>query len=210
MPVNLHIFQASGRLEPFEDQIRKAADEVIADVAEVISVPNVDIFVADLPHHAMEETGVAGRTLTKHCVRISIDPESEEVQNNLEKRVKSSIAHELHHCSRWDQIGRPNTFLELLVEEGLADHFDIEINGGKPKPWSVAVQGERLAELKQQAQKQFDKKDYDYDGWFFGSQRKEIPQWAGYSIAFSLVGDYLKQTGKSAAELTDQPAEAFV
>lgn len=210
MSVNLHILQASGRLEPFEQTIRKAADEAIGDVKKAIDLPDVDITVFDHPEKAIDETGVGGRIMNKHYVRIAVDPEHDNVQENLAPELKSSIAHELNHASRWHTVGKATTLLESFVEEGLAVHFTIEITGCDPKPWCTAVQGERLEELKERARDEFDNEDYDYYGWFFGYERDDIPKWAGYSIAYLLVGDYLEKTGKSAAELTDKPAEIFV
>jgi len=210
MSINLHILQASGRLKPFEQIIRKASDEVIAEVKELFDLPGVDIVVADIPQHTIDETGVGAFVATKHFMRISIDPEHENVQQNLASEIKSSVAHELNHCSRWHSVGRADTLLQALVEEGLAVHFSMQITSCDPKPWCTAIQGEQLEKLKEKAKEDFDNDDYDHRKWFFSVGDEDIPEWAGYSIAYSLVGDYLNQTDKTAAELTDQPAKKFV
>lgn len=210
MSVNVHILQSSGRLDPFEGTIQKAADEVIDDVAQAIDLPDVDVVIPDYPEEAIDEVGTGGKALTKHYVRVAVDPEHENVQDNLSSEIKTSIAHELNHASRWHTVGRADTLLESLVQEGLAVHFTTEITGCDPKPWCTAIQGEQLERLKVKAREEFDNDDYDYHGWFFGYQRDDIPKWAGYSIAYSLVGDYLEEADKSASELTDQPAKYFV
>jgi uncharacterized protein YjaZ len=210
MSVNLHLLQASGRLKAFEDTIQVVAEDVISDVEAVIDLPDVDIIFADIPDYAIDETGVAGKILAKNYVRIAIDPEHKNVQENLASELKSSIAHELNHSSRRHMVGKNDILLETLVAEGLAVHFSIQITGNDPKPWCTAIQGKQLEELKEKAREEFYNEDYDYYGWFFGVQRDDIPKWAGYSIAYSLVGDYLEETGKSAAEMTDQPAKEFV
>jgi uncharacterized protein YjaZ len=210
MSVNLHLLQASGRLKPFEDTIREAADNVISDVEQVIDLPNVDIITADIPQHAIDATGVGAFVATKHFMRVSIDPKHENVQEDLASELKSSIAHELNHCSRWHSAGRADTLLQALIEEGLAVHFSMQITGSDLKPWCTAVQGKRLEQLKEKAREEFDNEDYDHQAWFFGSEERGIPKWAGYSISYSLVGDYLNQTEKSAAELTDQPTDVFI
>lgn len=145
-------------------------------------------------------------------MRISIDPEHDKIQQEiyLEEEIQTSIAHELNHCCRWHTVGRSNTLLEALVEEGLAVHFAAEITGADPKPWCIAVQGDELEDLKKKAQEEFHREDYDHQAWFFGSEERDIPKWAGYSIAYSFVGNYLEKTGKSAAEMTDRPAKKFI
>lgn len=198
MSVNLHILKASGRLEKFETSIKKAFEVGIHDTQSKLTLPILDVVVVDDADMAIAETGVGGSAPNAHVLYIYINPEFVKLEQTLEFEIKSTLAHELHHCARWATVGYGTTLLEAIVSEGLADHFDIEINGGKPKPWSVALPEKELQSILLKAQEEFNS-EYNHSDWFFGS--KEIPRWAGYSLGFKIVGDYIAQTGKSASQL---------
>lgn len=208
MSVNLHILKASDRLNPFEQEIRGAFEFALAQIEERLKLPSVDVIVVDNPDAAIPETGVGGFAPTAHLLYMSVDPNHSDLKNNIATETKSTVAHELHHCARWQAVGYGKTLLEAIVSEGLADHFDLEINGGQPKPWSIAVQGEVLAKLKERARAEYHNQNYNHWAWFFGSD--DIPRWAAYSLGFQIVKEYLQKTGKSAAKLVGEDAKAFV
>jgi uncharacterized protein YjaZ len=206
MSVNLHILEASDRLTSHKDLIIETTEAVLQDIESQIHLPTVDVVFEDNPNHAIPNQATGGICPTAHLVRISINPEFEDIENVLAGEVRSSLAHELHHSARTAAVGYGSTFREVLISEGLAGHFDVEINGTDPKPWDIAVQGEELERMKQLAQKEFDNEDYNHYRWFFGVGDENIAHWTGYSLAFSLVGDYLKKNENTAAELVDVPA----
>jgi uncharacterized protein YjaZ len=211
MSANLHLLQASDRLDPFIDEIKEAFDQAIQKINKHLNVLDIDVVVADHPRGAIDEEGVGGRMLTKHYVRISIDPEHDNVQENLGIEIRRSLAHELNHCVWHDIHGSNETLMETLIMEGLAQHFDRQLHpDADPYPWSVAVKGERLQGLRERARKKFDNEDYDYRKWFFGIGDNDIPKWTGYAIGFTIVGEYMKKVGKPASELMDIPPEEFV
>ena len=52
----------------------------------------------------------------------------------------------------------------------------------------------QFKKLYQKAKKEFDNFNYDHKAWFFvGSLKDNIPRWAGYTIGFTMVGNYLKK-----------------
>lgn len=204
----LHILKSSGRLDELEGHIRSTALEVIPKIEERISLPHVDVVIEDNPKGAIPETGVGGYAKTAHILVVSIDPKSAYIQN-LQDEIKSTLAHELHHCARMNLIGYGETLLEALVSEGLADHFDIEVNGNNPKPWSTALPEDALEKVAEKAKPEFNNSHYNHSAWFFGSQENQIPRWAGYSLGFHLVKNYLTKTGKKASELVGEPASSF-
>ena len=93
----------------------------------------------------------------------------------------------------------------ILVTAGI----DIEVNGGNPKPWSVALSESELSRVLKLAVNEFNSRDFSYEEWFFGLSEKNIPKWAGYSIGFDLVKKYILKSGKKASELVFEPAETF-
>ena len=206
---NLHILKATGRLGIFETAIQHGFEKGLEKVKVKLNLPNVDVVVADNPSAAIPETGVGGFAPSAHLVYINIDPDHLNLQEIIGKEIESTLAHELHHCARWQTIGYGKTLLEAVVSEGLADHFDIEVNGGMPKPWSVAVQGLELEKIKEMAKADFSNINYNHQAWFFGSESERIPRWAGYSIGFEMVKNYKIKSGRTAAELVSEDSTLF-
>ena len=207
--MNLHIMKASGRLAQIEPELIAAFDEVTQKIKDKLSLPDIDVMMADNPDNVIPETGVGGFAINANLLYVNIDPESLHFKSHMREEIVSTLAHELHHCARIHAIGYGKTLLEAMVSEGLADHFDIELNDRKPNPWSVAVNEEQTAALLEKATLEFENESYDHSAWFFGSEDKGIPRWAGYSLGFTLVGNYMKKSGKSAGELVETPARFF-
>ncbi len=210
MSVNLYILKASGRLEKLEEKISVAFRAGVEQVQNKISLPNIDVIVDDNEQSAIPETGVGGSAPSAHLLYIHINPEFKEIENIIDSEIRSTLAHELHHCARWATCGYGATLLEALISEGLADHFDIEVNGGKPKPWSVAIQGEELSKLKEKAEEDFFNNNYNHTAWFFGSEKDAITRWSGYSLGYEIVGEYLKTNNKKASQLVNENAVSFI
>lgn len=210
--IDFHLLNKSKRLDPFLDFINKSLKTGLNKIQEVLPVDNIDITVEDNSGAAIPETGVGGYAPTAHIVNICIDPKHKNLKEKIEREIESTLAHELHHCVREAVLGNPRkNLLEALVTDGLADHFDIEICGGKPKPWSVAVEGIKLEKLLERARKEFSNENYNHKDWFFGSDDKTIPRWAGYSLGFHIVEEYLKNHPmETAGKLYKTPAEEFI
>ncbi len=201
--------KASGRLAKIETELTSAFNEVAEKVSSKLSLPEVDVMMADNPNNVIPETGVGGFAINANLLYVNIDTDSLHFQSHLRQEIVSTITHELHHCTRIHSIGYGKTLLEAMVSEGLADHFDIELNGYAPNPWSVALTDEEINTFFEKASLEFRKESYDHAAWFFGSEERGIPRWAGYSLGFELVGNYMKKTGKSAADLVKAPASLF-
>jgi uncharacterized protein YjaZ len=210
MSIKLHILNESGRLAPYVGVIQQAYDEVIVKLKNKITLPNVDVVIADSPDGAIPETGVGGNAYTAHIIFISINPNFHNLDKTISNEIKGTLAHELHHCARMKTIGYGTSLLQALITEGLADHFDLEVNGTEPKPWSIAIQGGKLEEIRKIAEKSFNDSTYNHFNWFFGSKDLGIPKWAGYSIGFDIVKNYLIKIGKKPSELVSVDASEFI
>ena len=197
--------QLSGR-------ISRGVDEVLQRAVSAINATDVTIHVGVDVNQTIQETGVGGSTENPHTIRIWIDPTHPNVIENIESEIRSTLVHELHHAMRNRLYPWPGTLLDDIVAEGLADHFDIEINGQEPKPWSKALSEEELAAYQKKAQAYFYQQNTedDYYRWVLGLADDDIPQWAGYALGFKLVGDYLSKTGKKASELVDVKSSVFI
>jgi uncharacterized protein YjaZ len=193
MSINTHILNASGSLSQFRSVIQKTSAIAVKRVAKAIPVDNVDIVFYDNYQGTIEHLGFGGFTMTQNLVMIPINSSFPNLKNSLEENLPRTIAHELYHCLRNYAFNKKSTLLEALINEGLADHFDIEINGKEPEKWDTALTETQFKELYKRAKKEFDSFSYNHRAWFFGSEKDNLPRWTGYSIGFRIVGDYLKK-----------------
>lgn len=194
-------------LRDFAKQIERLIPSIFEEVESRFPLPSVEVLIEDNPTATIAETGLGGFSPDANHVYVRINPEKKGLKKNFERELRSTLAHELHHCARWASVGYGTTLLEAMVSEGLADHFDIEVNKSKPKPWSVALSERELRTVREKAEPLF-YSAYDESEWFFGSA--DVPPWAGYSLGFKIVGDYIEQTGSSAGALVGERAEKFI
>jgi uncharacterized protein YjaZ len=210
MSYKVHILNASGRLEAFAPLIGETIDKIFKLIEGKLVLPTLDIIILDAPESVIPEIGLGGYSPNKNTVYIYTDPGRENFRQIIEEHLPRTLAHELNHCARWMAVGYGKTLFEAVISEGLAEHFDIEVNKTTPTPWAVAVRGEELAGLIARAKLDFEKEDYDHAAWFFGSEPYGIPRWAGYSIGYHLVGEYILRTDKKPHELVGAPAKLFL
>ena len=114
------------------------------------------------------------------------------LRKTLETWIPGSVAHELHHSSRIRTgPGYGNTLAQALVSEGLADHFAEEAFPKTPsQPWDHALTKAQERSLWLAGRRELNVPfGYDHPSWFFGGG--DMPQWAGYTLGFIIVGRYL-------------------
>lgn len=209
--VNIYVLTGSGRLNPFKKQIIKSANYLLEIIKSKIPLPNMDIVFYDNPDGAIPHLGVGAQTINPNLVFISLDPDFQHFERVINGEVERILVHELHHCVRWQHPGYGKTLLQALISEGLADHFDIEVTKKKPQRWNIALTNKQMVSFRKKAKKEYYKKDYDHYSWFFGSKRKGIPKWTGYTIGFNIVGKYLKRhPDKKPSLLYATHAEEFI
>lgn len=81
--------------------------------------------------------------------------------------------------------------------------------GIDPLLWSTTLDGDQLATWSSRARDQWFDAGYDHSAWFFGT--REIPRWAGYTIGFSLTGEFLAAAPSRRAPTSyAEPASSFI
>ena len=193
MSIRIHILNANGKLSQLQHVIQKSSKSAIAHVIKSIPIDNVDIVFYESVQRIIEHLGFGGHAVTKNTIFIPINPSFLNLEMSFKENLSRTIAHELYHCLRNFTAEGKHTLLEALVNEGLADHFGIEITGKEPEKWDTALTKVQFKKLYKQAEKEFDNSTYNHWAWFFGSQKEGIPRWSGYTIGFAIVGDYLKK-----------------
>lgn len=210
MNINLYILKATGHLNSFTKDIQKQSEKASRKVTEKIPISNVDIVFYDNPQGVIPEIGIGGYASSPHLVLIALDPKFANFEKTVSEEIARTIAHELYHCLRSRGPGWGKSLLAAMVSEGLADHFDLEVNGGGLRLWDVALGNKQMLELGEKAKKEYQNENYNHNEWFFGLKEGTIPRWAGYSLGFKLVGDYLvRNPGLKPSKLYDIKAEKF-
>lgn len=204
-----HIVFESRSLTPLVKEIINASDAALEKAANALNEDDIEVTVENNPELIIPERGIGGFSPDSHKIYVYIDPTHLNLVKNIKKLVKSTVTHEFHHAIRNRRIPyRTDTLLGALVTEGLADHFDLELNGGEPPIWSQALSKDEIDQMYKKAEPLFTSTNYNYNAWFFGSN--EIPRWTGYSLGYKIVADYLIKNNKKASELVYVPASEFI
>ncbi len=211
MAVNIFVLTAGGRLGKYKNRIMKTAKESVKIIRKKIPLPDVDIVFYDNPEYTIPHLGIGGFNQNVNLIFIYLNSKFGNFKKTINDEIIRIIAHELYHVARWKAVGFRETLLKALVNEGLADHFELEITNKKPQAWDTALTKKQFSVLKRKAQKEFNSKKYNHEEWFFGSKSRKIPKWAGYAIGFNLVGEYLKKhPDRKPSQLFAVKAEEFV
>ncbi len=211
MNIHIQILNANGRLTPFINTIETASKSAIDHVTKYIPVDNVDIIFYDHPERAIDHLGFGGYSLTDNVAMIPVNPKFPELEIRLKENFVRTLSHELYHCLRHYTYTKRHTLFESLVNEGLADHFDIEINKKEPEKWDTALDKKQVEEWTKRAKKIWNSYNYNHPAWFLGSKILTIPHWAGYSIGFSIIEKYLqKHPDKKPSNLYNVEAKEFL
>ena len=207
--IEIHIAAQHPAVAKMQQRLLDATQRTANKIAELLPLKKMDIVLAHNPKECIEFTGFGGYSPDPHTVFVYFDANSPHFENSAETTLSRTLAHEMHHASR--SIKHPwiePSLLESFIAEGLADHFDIELNGAQPYPWSQALDEKTILQYIQQAQKaDWLKPGGKYWEWNFSSS---YPKWTGYSIGFYLVQKYKEASGKNAAELVHEDAQMFI
>ncbi len=105
--------------------------------------------------------------------------------------LKETLTHEFNHAVffYYHKSSLELNLLETFVFEGLAENFREEVMGGKPSPWSTALNKKQciltLLSLKQSLHS---RKYSLYRNVFFGG--KKYKRWTGYSIGYNIIKSF--------------------
>lgn len=207
--IAIYVLTGSGHLRAHAARIHAQISAAAKAPVEQLPLTDggVDVVVRYNPPAVIPEVGIGGFAPDGHTVFLALDPDHEHFEWALEGELRRTLSHELHHVARWRGAARGNTLFDALVQEGLADHFSIELTGMEPPPWAVALSAEQTAVMRERAQEEYDNPRYNHRGWFLGSKDAEIPRWAGYSLGFQLVADYLaRHPDTRASDLATAPS----
>lgn len=196
---NIHFLNSRNDVTMVMSDVRAATRDAVAKVSERADLPRFDLVVR-AGSDVIPDWGVAGHTPAAGVVYLTVNPERFDAALTLRTLVR-----QLHHLIRWDGPGYGKSLGEVLVSEGLAGHFVLQVLGGKPDPWDTTTLATGLA---RKAMNEWARPDYDHARWFLG--KGDIRKWAGYSLGHKLVAEHLAQNpGEDAVTLATTRFDAL-
>lgn len=176
--------------------LKKEVAFSLKKISKFIPVNNVDIIISHKPEH-ISFGFVSGESRNKSEIELAVNVDHPNFSKNIRQVFLRTLAHELYHIARTQKLDHPETLVEDFVDEGLADHFEMEVSGGKaPKPASTFTSAQ-VRTLLPKAKKEFYSKKHNCDDWFWGSKKRGIPPKAAYGMGFYIVEKYLRQNPKA-------------
>jgi len=188
--------------------------DIITRVQPLIPLDSLSIKMAISSTNVLPFFGLGGRTIMDDSgiwIEYYYDPKNPNFR--IESLI-NGLVHECHHACRMSKTNWSLTLLELMIREGLADHFMIDVTHCEQPHWSRALNKEEIKQymikakpilyIKQESWTQ------EFDEWLiFGRKGDDpIPGWTGYSLGWVIVENYLKEhPGASASSLVFTPAE---
>ena len=214
--INLFITNASGNLAHHERMLRAAVDAAADFVFGNLRIDlTIDLVITDQVYDStIPEDGVCGRTFSDSFIMFYVDPEI-----MTETKVYEMLVHELSHAARWHENPEfSRTLFDNLILEGLAMSFEeaaIEARGaGKEQTFCLTTLQNRGKQEYEKLYKKisplFDKTNDKYNFQeIFISGDAELPRWAGYSLGYYLVKQFLAKTDKTIFQVNALPYQEF-
>ncbi len=113
----------------------------------------------------------------------------QDIEGMIRQYLPGCMAHEFHHMIRWNFIKEFN-LAELMVMEGLAMHFVMEIMGTEKPRYIRPVSDELVNKLMPLIRRDLYNDNFDHRIWQKGSEEECIPPYFAYSYGFKLVEEY--------------------
>lgn len=211
MAIQFHILKAGGAFTGATFSALSAAlAKTARDCSKKLKLGDVDVVVMNVPYNTIPRLGINGYSYDPHQIVLFLDIEHPQLRQNLRGRIRSIMAHELHHCARAAARGSSHstTYGGSLVAEGLACCFEEEM--GEPTPfYAVECAGPALTTFAARAQEHVSSDRSEIPGswqqWMFGdaSASSEFPYQCGYSLGYALVKDWLVTHGLNSSDAVD-------
>jgi len=179
---------------------------ILPQVQKLIPADSTTIKLAISSVNILPVWGIGARVVSgftdhhrEETVEINYDPNHSNFKVELLLRT---LVHELHHVCR---VRMPNfqlTLLECMVNEGLADHFMLEVLNCEITPFSSALTDEQIQQniirVKPFTRIKFESWTQEFNEkyfvpWMFGRTGDDpVPHWTGYSIGWRIVENYIR------------------
>ena len=129
----------------------------------------------------------------------------------IDKYLAEGIAHEFHHLARMDSKKDWN-FLELLVMEGLAIHFVMEVFNTKRPLNAQAISDENINIMKSKIMTDLFDGNFNIRFWQKREKKQnDVPRSFIYRLGYRIVEEYLlEHPEEDSVTLFKEPAISFL
>jgi uncharacterized protein YjaZ len=106
--------------------------------------------------------------------------------------LKETVAHEYNHAVFKQTQNGNGSLLDVMIMEGLAEHFQEQVCNGEPSPWAQAIERSQLVNKIKSIEDHLRKTaEYGelYAKIFYG--KGEYSRWLGYSIGYWIIDSYI-------------------
>ena len=170
-----HIANVHRQLDGYVELIQTSIGDAKQRAERITEPVTLDVIIQVCPGRVIEEVGHVGYAPTSSMIQLTFDPANPNFQTNLGERLSRSVAHELHHCLRWDGPGYGTTVGETLISEGLACLFPHQLYGHEPESWEHLAPDWDMADLVERAQAEWREPIDSHISWFRGGDGLAIP-----------------------------------
>ena len=170
------------------------------------SLPDDLVLDVQAGTEVLDATGASAEAGGRY-VYWSPDPNyGEGVAAIAERHLRPTLFHEFHHLAREAAVGTPETLMDRVIVEGMANVFGRDF-GGASYPWAdyPANVSDWVTELLAQPPTQ---PTAERQGWL--SRHPDGRRWIGHRAGTYLVDRAVRASGKTSAELTSTSTEEVV
>lgn len=209
MSVKISILNATGAFNDIYQQLEDEGCRAVRLIAELVSLAPVDITLS--PSSADDAPlGIAGFVISPCRIEIMLDSSRDDIVEVVKQDLAAVIAHEVHHLVRASSGIESKTLLQHIVAEGLACHFETQVNGNTLPSLFDEIKHLDWWQLYQNMRPQLNSTEFSYPLYFGGEDEAKFPNRAAYWVGFNLVAHYINQYGGCAVSLAAAPAEQLV
>jgi len=162
--------------------VKKCSDILPGGISHIFVFPTFSQFVKE------EMSGTTGYASWSDTILIFINPTSLQ----YDKALSETVGHEFNHAV-FLRDKKCETVLDLIIFEGLAEHFREQIVGGDRVPWTkifelnqarIIFSEIELEDLLQSTDPEIRR------GIFFGNEKYIC--WTGYTVGYFIVRSFLE------------------
>ena len=189
-------------------KIQETSELILKKLVKVIEVEDfqisIDPFSSDNQYWK-----ISGAADDPHKIWLKLNIAFFNFEEIINVYLIRAIAHEFHHLARKGFISDWN-LLELLVMEGLALHFEMEMFNNEKSPLMRDITDEEIQSIKNEIINDLFNEDFDHKFWQNKTGR-EAPQAFVYRFGYRIINEYLRDhPGEDAVNLYKESAKSFL
>ncbi len=209
MTYRVTLLNATGALSPVADYLYGQLNSLSLQLADHFELTNIDVTISPFGHGDASQSGIGGYCLSPYRVEVLLDTQRTDIKTVIENELAAVLAHELHHLFRMRAGENGLTLGEVLIMEGLACHFERQVNGGIIPSLFELIKDRDWRPFYTEMKDKLTSLDYNFDAYFLGSDESRWPKYMGYWVGYNLVAEYLVNFHGSELDLVGAKAEIF-